>query len=153
MIRPSRPVYDRIMEKVSPEPNSGCWLWTASLDSHGYGQIMTPDQKPKRAHRVLYQCVKGDVAANLDLDHLCRNRGCVNPDHLEPVTRSVNLRRGIGPRKTKERFAQKTGCMNGHKYEAGSYIVYFHVKRKRSYRICKVCASTAQVAYKARRVA
>lgn len=150
MGRPVRPVYDRIMEKVSPEPNSGCWLWMASLDGHGYGQIMLPNNKVRRAHRELYQCVKGEVAKNLDLDHLCRNRACVNPDHLEPVTRSVNLRRGLGPQKTKEWHAKQMGCVNGHKYEAGSYFVYFHAKRNRSYRVCKICASAAQAAYKLR---
>lgn len=70
---------------------TGCWL-TPVVRRDGYGQISVKG-KVHRAHRFYYEYLKGPVPEGLDLDHLCRNRACVNPDHLEPVTRQVNLRR------------------------------------------------------------
>lgn len=73
---------------------NGCWIWQrAMLGNTGYGQISVHD-KPVGAHRVFYEKFKGAIPAGLDIDHLCRVRACVNPEHLEPVTRAENLRRG-----------------------------------------------------------
>lgn len=95
-------VLANIMSKVLPEPNSGCWLWTGCDNTFGYGLIRIPGGKLKTAHRVLYELLRGPVAKELDLDHLCRVRCCVNPDHLEPVSRSENLKRGAGGQKLVE---------------------------------------------------
>lgn len=85
-------VLEKVLAKYIPEPNSGCWLWEARLDRHGYGTV-DDGTKPKRAHKVLYESIYGPVT--IDLDHKCRTRSCINPDHLEPVTRKINIRRGL----------------------------------------------------------
>lgn len=85
---------ERFWPKVMKGP--ACWLWTASFDARGYGQINAGGRrgKPLGAHRVAYELVKGEVPAGMVLDHTCRNTWCVNPDHLEPVTQAENMARG-----------------------------------------------------------
>lgn len=98
----------RILSKI--DFSDGCWNWAWSLDKHGYSQVRK-DGTTRRAHRVVYEILVGDVAEGLDLDHLCRNRKCVRPEHLEPVTRSTNLQRGILWQ------SKKSTCPNGHPYD------------------------------------
>ncbi len=96
-------IIERLLSHVSPEPNCGCWLWTASLDTKGYGQINIGSGAVKTimacAHRQMYIAIKGAIPEGLELDHLCRVRCCVNPDHLEPVTAAENIHRSIRSRK------------------------------------------------------
>lgn len=88
---------DRFMSHVSPEPNSGCWLWTASGGSGGYGSFSIGRARANlMAHRVSYEMFRGPIPEGLHIDHLCRVRCCVNPAHLEPVTPRENVNRGIG---------------------------------------------------------
>lgn len=70
-----------------------CWIWQLYIDAGGYG-IKYYDGRSRVAHKVLYEAKYGPVPDGLELDHLCRNRACCNPDHLETVTRAVNIRRG-----------------------------------------------------------
>lgn len=76
---------------------SGCWLWTGQVDGHGYGAVRLDGEREKiGAHRALWRLVVGPIDDGLELDHLCRVTLCLNPDHLEPVTHSENLRRMRG---------------------------------------------------------
>ncbi len=117
----------RIWEKISPEPNSGCWLWTGSSDALGYGQIYR-DGRLTNAHRVTYELYIGNIPDGLVIDHLCRIPCCVNPDHLEPVTQKVNVRRGLA--------GSKTHCKHGHPFNLeNSYV------RRDGSKTCKKCRS------------
>ena len=73
-----------------------CWLWKGTIMLNGYGQFKTRNQR-HLAHRFAYNAVRGAIPDGLQLDHLCRVRACVNPDHLEPVTGTVNILRGESP--------------------------------------------------------
>jgi len=78
----------------------GCWIWTGCI-VRGYGQFRGPDRRRVYAHRFLYEELNGKIEQSLTLDHLCRNRACVNPSHLEPVSAAENIRRGAQYRKAK----------------------------------------------------
>lgn len=117
---------ERFMRCVEKQPN-GCWRWTGFINPQGYGYSSLRGKK-SLAHRVSYWIFVGEVKDGMDLDHLCRNRYCVNPAHLEQVTRSENLKRGFDAR----------GCGNGHKYTEENTSV---VRRSdgTTERRCKIC--------------
>lgn len=105
--------------KVSIQSPDECWPWLAGKTSSGYGAFWM-DWKQMVAHRVAYELVNGPVPEGLQLDHLCRNRPCCNPKHLEPVTLKQNVLRGIGITAI---CAKKTSCKNGHEFdEANTYL-------------------------------
>ena len=89
---------------------NGCWDWVGALSPLGYGSATGSDGKTRKAHRVIYERVKGAIPAGLELDHLCRNPSCVNPDHLEPVSHRENCRRGNQGLYLKS----KSHCHKGH---------------------------------------
>lgn len=110
---------DRFWEKVDKNGENGCWNWTAALTGSGYGNFHLGDRNSV-AHRLSYLWLVGEVPDGLDLDHLCRNRKCVNPSHLEPVTRQENLLRGLT---IPAEHASKTHCPNGHEFnKENTYI-------------------------------
>ncbi len=114
--------------------SEACWEWTGT-HAHGYGLWWDPDRKSMRvAHRALYEKLYGEVPKTLDLDHLCRNRGCLNPEHLEPVSRSENIRRGAGPDIIRARQGAKTHCKRGHAYSGDNLYV-----NPRGQRECREC--------------
>lgn len=127
---PGPSTLERMFDKISPEPNSGCWLWTGSMFPTGYGQARFVAHASAQAHRVMYELLVGPIPENLDLDHLCRIRSCVNPRHLEPVSRRVNLLRGIGHPAIN---AQKTKCIHGHSLSEEN------IYRVNGKRVCKDC--------------
>lgn len=89
--------------------------------------------RPLLAHRVAYEFWVGPIPAEAVIDHLCRNRGCVNPDHLEAVTEQTNIRRGVGP---SARHAVQSHCLNGHPFSEEN--TYVDPKGRRECRTCKM---------------
>lgn len=83
------------------DPETGCWVWQWRKTPKGYGQW-----RGRLAHRKVYEDKLGPVADGLELDHLCRNRLCVNPAHLEPVTHATNVQRGAKPKLTAEQVTE-----------------------------------------------
>lgn len=103
---PSRE-YERFMALVSPEPNTGCWLWLGRVTPKGYGRF----GRGEPAHRAALRLHGIPVPIGMEPDHKCRVRCCVNPDHLEPVTHRENLMRG---NTLPARAALRTHCPAGH---------------------------------------
>ena len=113
--------------------NSECIEWWGSKYPNGYGQIYLGSlDKKAYAHRVSYEAFFGSIPSPLEIDHLCRNRKCVNIDHLEAVTHKVNCLRGNG---IGAKNARKDRCHRGHKY--GSR------RDSRGYRECPICAKAS----------
>jgi hypothetical protein len=100
----------RFWEKV--RKTSGCWIWKAARTGAGYGSFRL-DGRMQTAHRVAYEQVKGPIPEGMVLDHLCRNRACVNPDHLEVVSVGENTRRGDAGGAAQRR---RTHCPKDHPY-------------------------------------
>lgn len=120
------------------DKSGDCWLWTGSTATKtGYGKA----GRRGNAHRVAYELIKGPVPDDKQLDHLCRERLCVNPDHLEPVTTQENLLRG----KTKAaENAAKTRCLRGHELTGDNVRVNIWLNKKgeiRQRRKCRACAA------------
>jgi hypothetical protein len=115
----------KFWEKVDVRGPDECWEWRACRNKNGYGRVNHPHFKTTWAHRVAYLLKVGPIPDGLQLDHLCRNRACVNPAHLEPVTQRVNLQRG--------ELATKTHCPQGHPYSGDNLIV------RRGARECRTC--------------
>lgn len=113
--------------------SDGCWNWTASTHRHGYG-FFGFNKKVQLSHRVSYQIFLGEIKEGLVLDHLCRNKRCVNPDHLDPVSQKVNMQRGI--------HATKKYCKNGHEFSAQNTKLYIR-KPNNINRICLTCVKNA----------
>ena len=134
----------RFEGKISPEPNSGCWLWTAALSKKGYAVIQTGRKSEPLlyAHRLSYEMFRGPIPSKLQIDHLCRVRSCVNPHHLELVTMRENLNRGIRP------HSRKTHCPQGHPYSGENLLI-----TKGRSRICKTCKRKTRNAWRRKIVA
>jgi hypothetical protein len=105
-------VQERIERSVSKSPE-GCWVWNLSLTKLGYARINYLG-KARFAHRVAYQTFKGSIPEGMELDHKCRTRACVNPEHLEPITHTENVRRGARGVLNPQR--QVTHCKWGHEF-------------------------------------
>lgn len=111
-----------------------CWFWSGHIDKHGYAQISKGDRASgvTRAARVAYELYRGPIPEGMQPDHLCRNRECVNPWHLELVTSRENTLRGEG---VSAQNARKTHCKNGHAFdEANTY------HPKKGGRACRACS-------------
>ena len=118
----------RFNAKFSICPDTGCWLWTASIHPEGYGRFW--DGKVAKAHRVAHELFIGPIPDGLGIDHLCRVRHCVNPEHLEPVTWGENSRRGD----CGKHMADRTHCPREHEYNATNTRV-----NEKGHRVCIEC--------------
>jgi hypothetical protein len=125
----------RVERNIMPEPNSGCWLWTGTVTTHGYGQFAYYGIKHRSAHRYVYEQINGRVPDGLVLDHKCRVRSCVNPDHLEPVTYAENTRRGVLAEANRRRFSALTHCKQGHPFSGEN--LYMQPNGKRACHTCR----------------
>lgn len=110
---------ERFEASIAYCPTTGCWLWQGPAMGNGYG-VFNVGHKHFSAHRFAYESLKGPIPEGLTIDHLCRNRACVNPDHMEPVTNVVNVMRGIS---LAAQNARKTHCKRGHEFTAENTLV------------------------------
>lgn len=129
--------HERALSKFARGAADECWRWTGAVNHDGYGVIREGGRGTVnlRAHRVVYEVLVGPIPEGLDLDHVwargCSSRRCVNPAHLEPVTRAENVLRGNS---LPARNARKTHCPKGHRYTPGNTL-----RDSRGYRRCRQC--------------
>jgi len=112
------------------EDQGFCWHWTGSRIKGGYGNFRF-GRRTHQAHRLAYQLLVGEIGPGLQLDHLCRIRACVNPDHLEPVAQRINILRGFGASAV---HARQTHCINGHEFTKANTRI-----RRSGRRECRTC--------------
>lgn len=134
-------VLDRIKAKVQVT-DAGCWEFTGHrMPGSGYGRVGW-DGRLWLAHRVTYTLLVGPIADGMEIDHLCKNKPCCNPAHLEAVTRSENIRRGTQWEWRAAFELAKTHCPARHPYDAAN--TYF---TPRGHRQCRICKREAQARY------
>lgn len=117
---------------VMPIPESGCWLWMGAVNKKGYGTYHPKEGLLISMHRWFYEKYKGPIPEGLVIDHKCRVRSCVNPDHLETVTNIENVMRGESSPAKK---ARQTHCKRGHLLSEDNLI-----KTVSGFRECKKCS-------------
>ena len=118
----------RFRQKV--KKTKGCWNWLAASDNHGYGRFDFLG-KYAMAHRASYVLFVGDIPEGLTIDHICRHRGCVNPNHLRPMTLRDNILCGENIAAIN---ARKTHCKHGHPFSGENLLI-----RKNRTRVCRIC--------------
>lgn len=122
----TRPLKERLIEKI--EMKDGCWIFTGAIATSGYGRIGFRN-RTLQAHRAAYEEFVGEIPDGLHIDHLCGNKRCVNPDHLEPVTQVEN-----NVRAAVVRVANTTQCKHGHAFTPDNTFMH-----KRGGRQCRTC--------------
>jgi hypothetical protein len=127
--------------RVDKTPASGCWVWCGSRYGNGYGRIRGAGLNGALAHRVAWELWRGPIPDGLVIDHLCKNRECVNPDHLEPVTQRENVMRSDS---LWAEQAKRTHCPDGHSYDEANTAV------RNGSRHCRECRKRHQVLYHAK---
>lgn len=144
---------DRFWGKVAKIDDSDCWEWLGQLNTNGYGVVYLsriecnePNRRLKMAHRIAYEFMVGPIPHTLTIDHLCKNTRCVNPRHMEPVTRGENTLRG---NTTSAKNKMKVYCPKGHMYSESN--TYLHKRKNNTIsRDCKICTDNRQAVYNAK---
>ncbi len=126
-------VEQRFLDKI--RKTASCWVWIGAIKDNGYGSYYD-DGKVVSAHRYSYEAFNGPIPDGFVIDHLCRTRHCVNPDHLEAVTQRENLRRGAG---FIGRQTRQTACVRGHELAGDNLYVTPSGKRQ-----CRACRKAAR---------
>lgn len=127
----AKTIRERIESAIVVDVN-GCWIWQLGISGRGYG-VISIDNHSRAAHRVSYEIFVGPTEQ--PLDHLCRVRHCVNPEHLEPVTNRENLLRG---ETLAAENAAKTHCIRGHRFTAENT----YQRKDRIGRECRACRAS-----------
>lgn len=117
-----------------------CLVRQGATNGNGYGRIWHGGKR-YYTHRLAYESAKGPIPPKFDIDHLCRNHSCCNPEHLEAVTRRENAIRGIGPSLLKSRMAAVTHCPKGHQYTSENTMI--RDRGKYTARACRECHRAA----------
>jgi hypothetical protein len=128
------PLPDRVTSRVTKTDT--CWLWTGPLQHNGYGSVKWKKGDKwghARAHRLFYEAMVGPIPEGLEVDHVCKVRHCVNPDHLRVVTHQENIL-------TRDNPVRRTSCRRGHPYTEDSIYWKTNSNGERTTRACKVCA-------------
>ena len=137
MARPTNTIYKVLEKLILCQPatlDTGCWEWPGWKTNNGYGGV-TINRAHCLVHRIVYEFFLGKIPDGLQVDHLCRNRACANPYHMEIVTTRENVLRGIG---LSAQNARKTHCHAGHEFsESNTY----HYRGQRHCRSCKAATS------------
>lgn len=128
----ARTLDQKLWSKIDRDGPGGCWLWLGALDRRGYGRVRLPGFV--KAHQATYVLTRGPVPDGLELDHLCRNPSCCNPDHLEPVTHRENCQRAA---------YRQTHCRAGHLLPDPDPVT--------GRRVCRPCANARSARHKAKR--
>jgi hypothetical protein len=126
-------------------PENGCMLWTGAT-VQGYGNFQKASRSSQGAHRWAYERYRGPVPEGLELDHLCRVRRCVNPDHLEPVSRRLHFHRSNAT--VQAVMAARTHCLNGHEFTPEN--THLRTVEGRLSRQCRACGRAAAKRYRAK---
>lgn len=130
--------------KYIPVPESGCWIWIGRLCRCDYAQVQIAGVR-KMAHRAAYELFVGPIPDDMDLDHVCRVRCCVNPSHLRPLTHKENILCGAG---LTAKHAKKTHCIRGHPL-SGPNLRFCENKNER---VCRQCNKDNARAWRLARV-
>jgi hypothetical protein len=149
---------DELFERCIPIPFSGCWVWNWNVGPDGYGRVPRGRRGSAiPAHRLAYEYAKGPIPEGLQIDHLCRVKGCINPAHLEAVTASTNVLRGLVPVtasahmkavRARQTAVPRTHCARGHELTAENVYVERQHRGGPPTRKCRECKLIARRSHK-----